>query len=969
MQSPRAVLDSLSRDIQRHSLKATESFNRPDRQAARDATTGKKLPALITQMHQAVVERPHLDIKSRASQVLHGDSKVDEHCLSDSDAGLEVDEDAETPHAVPHSVATPSSQKGPQSFRKNGRVFRALPQMLSPKMVISALHLDQKRHAAKKVHRLPSMGRRDTVATSRDSTRHSLRLQTLVKRLMITRRIQGQPEYPVGHVSRFREPLDSDEEPIMRQVLSSAPLMKKVYELLKDLQCEKTSEFFPCPEADQADVLSVSTRLIHQVKFCTVRTCWREVIRPMKAEMDRTNCAYKRLKEQFHETRTEYLREVTMLRDSTRLRGDPESAIKVESKSFDVITLFDPIKALSPHEADFALKVVTEKLKMIFEQNPTVTQTIDFGQVQMLKSLVESNEVKKLRAALQQKVQELENVKRAHQQARQDQFNDQLQQKQQQRSNPSISDTTFLMLEGKIDGLSAQLDEAKATLTASEERAKSLSAEHDQAVKALEESEAKCMYLQQQVDHLQSKLHSDQDYGDLQVESSPEEFQATWSVVGQDFEVQNEQLAMRVAELEGLCAQHYQDRCAVGSYKPFVGIKPTVIMGEDDFAWAFGDTSNLKKSANGKNNFSISVEQTTADTAGHQCTPNKSASKADLEGLQDFSWTDVADESGHISERSRVESAPEECQTHPSGACQAAWETNPQVSSLADVQKLLGECQHLMSDPSVRDCSCNCAAAGATRMLSRVVTSAMSSLGHMEDKTQHSTAENLQLRTALEECKRQAARLAQKLKDRGLDSMDSELQECLRDIDIASNTGSSTSDAESLPNVFERLYRDFLARQTRLGRIPHPSVQYSHVRHISPEECAQQSLNSSLPRTGAGGAIPSQPTVILAPINTTSSSVAKETQAHATSAHTLTEYRMPSRASTRKVRPRCSTQESRRGSVPEVPAAAWQSSPVMITRTARKSSLLATAPALSSGFAGNNLSVKGIGSMVPRPSI
>jgi hypothetical protein len=118
------------------------------------------------------------------------------------------------------------------------------------------------------------------------------------------------------------------------------------------------------------EVAVLAVHAIHGAKISAARNAWKNLVAPLRAEVDDVRKKYAALLEQFQTVRAAYLKEVVMLRDGTRVRGDPESALEDTGKTLDVTAYFDPMCALLPCERDFAMQVVSEKLKMVFETNP-----------------------------------------------------------------------------------------------------------------------------------------------------------------------------------------------------------------------------------------------------------------------------------------------------------------------------------------------------------------------------------------------------------------------------------------------------------------------------------------------------------------------------------------------------------------------------------------------------------------------
>merc|ERR1712032_844702 len=121
----------------------------------------------------------------------------------------------------------------------------------------------------------------------------------------------------------------------------------------------------------------------------------------MTNNVDRNNEKMRNLQQQFKDARASYLKEVAMLRDHVRTRGDP-----MIGQSMDVTFFFEPTETLSAAEKDFMLECLREKLKMIVEANPTCARTYDFGQIEKLASQVEKQQVTQLKEALKKKCDE-----------------------------------------------------------------------------------------------------------------------------------------------------------------------------------------------------------------------------------------------------------------------------------------------------------------------------------------------------------------------------------------------------------------------------------------------------------------------------------------------------------------------------------------------------------------------------------
>jgi len=246
--------------------------------------------------------------------------------------------------------------------------------------------------------------------------RHSMRAAVL-KILHLNKLVALRRQRHVSDLERsFRdctpEAPDDEEAAFIGRVLSSPSLMRRA--------CFMLRPFAAVAEGAEGagghlKILSIAARTIHQVKVLTARTAWKhvlEIVAPLRCETDMARRRHQALQRQFNETRVAYLKEVVAMRDEIRVRGDPESVLQLQCKSLDVTFFLDPMVMLLPHELDFASKVVAEKLKMIFEANPTVTTTIDSGQVDKLMEHLESEELQRLRAALKRKTEEVASIKK-----------------------------------------------------------------------------------------------------------------------------------------------------------------------------------------------------------------------------------------------------------------------------------------------------------------------------------------------------------------------------------------------------------------------------------------------------------------------------------------------------------------------------------------------------------------------------
>lgn len=163
---------------------------------------------------------------------------------------------------------------------------------------------------------------------------------------------------------KLADPLTEAESAFLGKVLSFVPVMARTSKLMR-------------PFLDEGDgsLHELAARSLHQAKVMTIRTVWKDLMEPLKEEIEKSKQRHNTLQDQFREARTEFLREIATLRDEARVRGDPEKFLG-QGQLKDVMFFFEPMKTLQPHELQFCLEVIKEKLKMIFEGNAAVSPTV-----------------------------------------------------------------------------------------------------------------------------------------------------------------------------------------------------------------------------------------------------------------------------------------------------------------------------------------------------------------------------------------------------------------------------------------------------------------------------------------------------------------------------------------------------------------------------------------------------------------
>lgn len=199
---------------------------------------------------------------------------------------------------------------------------------------------------------------------------------------------------------KLADPLTEAESAFLGKVLSFVPVMARTSKLMR-------------PFLDEGDgsLHELAARSLHQAKVMTIRTVWKDLMEPLKEEIEKSKQRHNTLQDQFREARTEFLREIATLRDEARVRGDPEKLLG-QGHLKDVMFFFEPMKTLQPHELQYCLEVIKEKLKMIFEGNAAVSPTVNFGQIDRLKELLISSEVAKHKEIITQKSLEILELER-----------------------------------------------------------------------------------------------------------------------------------------------------------------------------------------------------------------------------------------------------------------------------------------------------------------------------------------------------------------------------------------------------------------------------------------------------------------------------------------------------------------------------------------------------------------------------
>lgn len=312
-----------------------------------------------------------------------------------------------------------------------------------------------------------------------------------------------------------------EEEQFVSRVMTAPPLMRRTSRLLQPL-CDASK----CE--DDPEISRLATEAIHKSRVWTARVAWRESMEASQSLRDEASQSRKKLEvlqAQFNGARADYLKELAALRDEVRFRGDPEAHISREGREFDVTFFFDPMQVLQPHELDFTLKAIAEKLKMIFETDPRVTKTIDLGQLEKLKELTVSTEVSKLKETLRQKTAQLTDLQKECRslQSKQAALSSTSSQAAASVSSAPVHENIIQRLEERLGTLRETHEATEKALRQQYSRTEVLTLERDELSQALQQSEdekqmlrADCSKSSNAIRELEAKIdHAAKEHCDL----------------------------------------------------------------------------------------------------------------------------------------------------------------------------------------------------------------------------------------------------------------------------------------------------------------------------------------------------------------------------------------------------------------------------------------------------------------------
>lgn len=220
----------------------------------------------------------------------------------------------------------------------------------------------------------------------------------------------GHTGVRVGHVKHLTDfSLQVPEEKevdFLGRVVNKVQLMKETSRLLGAVRLQLYGDSDTAPNLDPAVMMRLVVEKVHKLKICTARACWLEIQDDMK-ELKSLREDVPRLKDRHISAQSEYLKEVSTLRDALRHREDHCADMSHK----DVVMYYEPFAHLDSNLQDLTLEVTREKVKMLFDTNPELTGKANGKQLQLMSALVESRQLSEAKEALKRKSQEVEELK------------------------------------------------------------------------------------------------------------------------------------------------------------------------------------------------------------------------------------------------------------------------------------------------------------------------------------------------------------------------------------------------------------------------------------------------------------------------------------------------------------------------------------------------------------------------------
>lgn len=303
-----------------------------------------------------------------------------------------------------------------------------------------------------------------------------------------------------GYDDRFSA-LEEDEQEFASSILTLPSMFWKSTKLLMLFQDQLSRCDCPSREIrEEFEMLAWDgiVQVMSKLKLFVAKNCWNLHIKAGQRELKELKLRYEALQERFKVTRTAYLQEVAALRDLQRQRLDPEALIL--GQQHDIVSFYDPTASLEPAELSFVCKVISEKLKMIFESNKGMPG-FNMAQVQKLLEAKDTNEVAEMKAALKRQANVEKELRTIISEMQRSTIAAAASRRQDQQSSGQMSAAA----EGMIRDLEEQVDILRKRLKDSAD-AEAVLSERDQLQLSLNAETAERARLQHLSDDIQAKL-------------------------------------------------------------------------------------------------------------------------------------------------------------------------------------------------------------------------------------------------------------------------------------------------------------------------------------------------------------------------------------------------------------------------------------------------------------------------------
>lgn len=209
-------------------------------------------------------------------------------------------------------------------------------------------------------------------------------------------------------LSKFRSAADEDHKAFIANILNNFQLMARFTRFMRQSQDffhKAEEECLASGKAMAPELLNLMAQKLHEAKISTAHLCWHEVVKPLKTHASNQQIGIDSLKSQLKQLRSDYLKEISALRDTKRGRGDPLEAIP------DIRYFYEPLHSLEAHEQKFMIDLIREVLKMMMDSD--LKGTVKSSALERFVSEVHDNELKELKDEISAKNSQLKELRQA----------------------------------------------------------------------------------------------------------------------------------------------------------------------------------------------------------------------------------------------------------------------------------------------------------------------------------------------------------------------------------------------------------------------------------------------------------------------------------------------------------------------------------------------------------------------------